>query len=628
MIEWTEVGTVQPLTGSTVHSGSSFSSYSGSISETALDGVFSILTNTDTGSESGSSVSSFSSYTSRGESGATTYHSHSWSETYTAQWGATQAYIEVTHTDNSGPTTYTYSHSSSTASSSSSSTTTIFTAIVQTSTTATAISYYSLTKTISGEGEQWTTSLGDGILFYTTTNSFSKIDTFESSRSLTYQETTYLDETVTLSAVANTIVQADTLNGDIAEIIYAITSPVAEVTALSAATEMAVSGTRLTLEPFLVTAAKTAVSSPRPESFLDSSEQTSLLTYDHTKTTSEAATSVLFQFFPPETETYTRQKTITANSTAGTNTFEFQIDHTYGGATDTFTVRSFDLYSTTVSQQIGSLTFAKIAPATTTYTVIETSAAAVTSSTSPDIFNPHTISIWFGLYTTLAAASASTIELLSIEANMALPTARATIGQGEFPQQKKYGTTGVVLGSSQGQWITANETSGLAPGGLYVSAGRSAKTLFPFSDSNQTIIGDSITWQTTASAILSIDGATSKKTTTSASFGVAGTTQTTELISPIGNFGGRAASAETFVQNATPGVYKNRIDGQTTQFDGAASVISNTSESLSMWFPIKDVRGLATSTNANPIVWTEARNSMALRGFGYGLLIAQKPGLA
>ena len=137
--------------------------------------------------------------------------------------------------------------------------------------------------------------------------------------------------------------------------------------------------------------------------------------------------------------------------------------------------------------------------------------------------------------------------------------------------------------------------------------------MFPSTNSHRTIEGNRITWTTTTAAVLSVDGATSKATTKSALIGVAGATQTVALSQPIGNFGGAAGEGETFVQTAQPGVYKNRINGQTTRFNGSASVVTpGLSQSVALWQPIKDVRNLAASTNANPLAWVEFRNSTAL----------------
>lgn len=602
MIEWTTVGTVPPLTGVSSRSGSSFSSYNGSVSGQGTD-AFNAFVNTGTGSESGSTISSFVEFTSRNHSGATTYQSTTWFQSSTVSWGITNDLTPAAQANpaNSytGQTTDAYTDSSSSSSSFSTQTTTVFTAEVQTSTTATAISGYTVTATTSETGSHWTTSFGDNIEFYTATNSVSVLTTELLTRQSTYLDTTYLAETVTVSALPDTIVQADTLNADQAEIIYAIKSAISDVVSFSAATALADSGTRLTLPPSVSTALKNVFNSTRPTSAIASNEVTSEVVFKNTTTTTEQALGVSFVSFPPQTQTLTRLQTTTTNSTAGVNTLEFQIDHTYGGTTDTVTARTFDTYSTTVAAQIGSLTYERTIQATTTYTVTRTIEADATSSTAPSIYTPRIISIWFGLYTAEAGGSAATIDFSGVTANTFLPTARATIGAGGFPAQIKYGTSGAVVGSVAGQFITANATSEGNASSIYVLGGRSATTVFPITDSKQTIEGNSITWK---------DGTA----TTSASFGAAGTPQTIVLSRPISNFGGSAASDETFVQTAAPGVYKNRVDGQTASFDGAATTINDSSEPVSMWFPIKDVRGMALSTDANPIVWTEFRNSVDL----------------
>ena len=108
-----------------------------------------------------------------------------------------------------------------------------------------------------------------------------------------------------------------------------------------------------------------------------------------------------------------------------------------------------------------------------------------------------------------------------------------------------------------GGYITANATStdddfaftelytfdGAHRPELYAFDGahRLATTMFPATNSHRTINGKQITWTATTTAILSIDGATSKRTTTSASIGVGGSTQTTTLSGLLATLVGRPA---------------------------------------------------------------------------------------
>jgi hypothetical protein len=250
-----------------------------------------------------------------------------------------------------------------------------------------------------------------------------------------------------------------------------------------------------------------------------------------------------------------------------------------------------------------------------TYTLIQTIQAAQTESYSDSTSGTEGGLINFATGTVITEFASFSSS--GVTANTVLPTVRAAIGAGGQAQQVKYGTSGADVQGAVGGWITANATSvgNVFFADLYALDGghRLATTMFPATNEHRTIEGSRITWTTTTAGVSSIDGATSKATTKSAAIGVQGATQTVALSQPIGNFGGSAGDGETFVQTAQPGVYKNRVDGQTTRFNGAASVVNaGVSQSVAVWQPIKDVRNLALSTNANPLTWVEFRNSTAL----------------
>ena len=626
MIAWTIQGSVPQLTGVTVVEGSSSSSFDYNISGADAGGT--IVGQTDSVTASGLTTYTFASLTSVGASGTTTTWSSSSSETSTGAGSISNTGIE--YDENGDPQTTqslsTGSFSGGNSASSSFSATSQSTAQLQTSTTETFERVYKTTAVITEGGpfnSIWTTSTnsyGDnktGTVFYQTAGSqTTSLGTSFATSTQTIDTTTYLDETITLAGLPDTVIQADTRRAELAEVIYKITQTISNVTAFSAATEAAVSGTRLTISPSFRTEAKVAAHSTRPTSSIELIESTSLFVITNSRTTSFNATTAQYVSFPPVTETLTVSGLTTTQSTLGTNYLGFQIDDTHGGTTSTVTVRDFAIYSTVVTQRVGTLTFHAAAENVSTYTVIQTIQAAQTESYSDSEAGSNGITINFAqgpINTEFATYGSS-----GVAANTVLPTVRAVIGAGGQAQQIKYGTKGADVQGLVGGYITANATSAdddFAFTELYAFDGahRLATTMFPATNSHRTINGNQITWTSTTSAILSIDGATSKRTTTSASIGVGGSTQTTTLSGPIGNFGGSAGVGETFVQTAQPGVYKNRVDGQTTIFDGSASIITaGQSESVAMWQPLKDVRGLVSSTNANALTWTEFRNSTAL----------------
>lgn len=629
MIQWTIQGSVPQLTGVTVVKGSSSSFFNYDIS--GFNDVENIVGQTDSATGSGLTTYTFASLTSVGALGTTITWSSAISETDTAGGSVIATGIDFEATGEPQITRSLYTDvywagsSNSSSASSSFSATSQRTAQLQTSTTETFEQFYTVTAVITEGGpfnSIWTTSTNTygnnktrAVFYQTAGSQTNSLGTSFATSTQTIDTTTYLDEIITLAALPDTVIQADTRRADLAEVIYKFTQTISEVTDFSAATAAAVSGTRLTISPSFRTEAKVAAHSTRPTSSIELIESTSLFVMTNSRTTSVSTTTAGYFSFPPVTDTLTVVGLTTTQSTLGTNYLNFQIDETHGGTTSTVTARDFVVYSTVVTQGVGTLTFHAAAQSTSTYTVIQTIEAAQTESYSDSgsAINGKIANFAQGTFPEEFATFSSS----GVTANTVMPTVCAVIGIGGQARQIKYGTHGAEVQGVVGGWITANATSvgDVLFTDIYALDGghRRATTMFPVTNGHRTINGNSITWTTTTNAVLSIDGATSKNTTTSASIGVSGTTQTTTLSGPIGNFGGSAGVGETFVQTAPPGVYKNREDGQTTIFDGSASIITERqSQPAAMWQAIKDVRGLVSSTNANPVTWTEARSSTAL----------------
>jgi len=641
MIAWTIPGTVAGLTGVTTVVESSSSSRSGSAQYGPVfpgsdSASFAPNYAIATGSFTENATYTFAGYTSHDAQGSTTYFSSSSSYTFTEQWGLTgSAYDD----DDGSPVltttnTLEYSNSNSGSASQSGQTTANLTALVETSTTETYESAYESVYTTSYEAEYegqapvWTTSeetidggTGTRVVFYQTdATSMSAIALSYLTREATSDAVTVLDQTITLSAIPNTVVQAETRYPN-AEVIYLQTSMIENVAGYTAASDLAQSGTRFTVSPIILTAAKQSADYSRPTSSIGSLEATSLVLLTSSTFTQNAGTRTVanYNFFPPTTtaQSVFGGMTTTAISYA-TNVLSFRSDLTYGGTTNTVSAKEFRTYWRAVTRQIGSKTFQAAVQDTTSYTVTQTIEAAASSSTQNSSDGSIEYGIFFGLTYEEGESASETYRSSGVTGNTVLPTARALIDDGSFlPSQSKYGTFGAAFGSQKGGWITANATSQLGVFFSWIYAldgnGRIATTMFPVTNEYETINATGISWTESTTANLSLDGATSKKTTTSASFGVSGPAQTTGMAQPIGNFGGSAGEGETFVQAAFPGVYKDRISGSTTSFDGSATVITaGQSEPLVMWRAIRGVTGMVSSTNANPATWTEARNSTAL----------------
>ena len=616
MISWTIPGTVAGLTGVTIVTGSS--SYSNTYSASGT-----VPAQTDTATASGLTTYSFRNVTSVGLSGRTTSGTESSSAT-TAE-GLT---INQSGIDDDGEETqtfFTYTGNGSATFSTSNIEIEVFTAQAQTSTTETYESMYGTYYTTSYEAfyaPVWTTSevtMSGGtqtsVAFYqTNATSISSIEFSYLTRAATSDAVTVLDQTITLSAIPNTVVQAKTRYPN-AEVIYLQTAQIDNVDGCTAATNVAQSGTRFTVSPVIVTAAKAPADYSRPTSSIASQQSTSLVNLSSSISTQETRTIADYFSFPPPTATQNAFGITTTQTSYATNFLSFQQAINHGGTTNTVTAKEFGTYWRAVTNQIGSRTFQAAVQDTTSYSVKKPIEAAATSSFSSSLSLSGFRANNFALGN--ETVQYDTVRSSGVTANTVLPTARVVIGVGGQAQQLKYGTYGAAIGSQKGGWITANATYefGVDSSRIYAldGAGRVATTMFPVTNEYETINATGITWTESTAASLSVDGATSKKTTTSASFGVSGAAQTTTLSGPISNFGGSAGEGETFVQTADPNVYKDRIGGSTTSFDGSATVITaGQSEPLAMWQAIRGVTGMVSSTNANPVTWTEERNSIAL----------------
>lgn len=617
MIWWTiPAASALSTTGVTEIVGSSSSSSSFQAEQAWDDGLFE---QTDRGSATASASSTHIGRTSVDGLGATTFFSQIEEASYTFLGNVTFDLTPEAQSNTAnyyeGPTFGEETDSSSSSTSFSGETITVFTASVQTSTTGTAISGYETTFTEPGTTTAYTTSQeGSGtdtsVVFVTTEASFERVTYDIATRESTYAFVTDLEETVASPFLRATVVQADP-----SDVVFVITSPPTNIVDYSAATALAQSATRMTLEPVIATTQRAEANSTRATSTISSAQTTLNLSYVGTKTVSTIETTADYNSFPPTTATRSTRATRTTNVTAGSVTLCSREAITHGGTRNSITASSFQTYSTTVARRIADMTFATTKIATSTFTINTTIAAAPTASglTTATTTFPH----GYNFAPATAQSGFTTFSSSAARGNTILPTARPQLGplSPGFVGQTKYGTVGAAIGSQKGGWITANETSSEAVlfNRVYALDGqRRATTMFPVTNESETVNATGISW-TTSTTTAGTGTETSAPTTITASFGVLGLTQTTTFDRSIGMVGGYAAPQETFIRTAADGVYRNRVDGSTHFFDGSASVVTEGQSATPSFFEnISDLRDLQLSTDANPIFWSEPRNSAAL----------------
>jgi hypothetical protein len=590
MISWTIPGTVQGLTGSSSSSSSSEASGSWQVTGTFFD--YSESANfTQTGSTNASGE------TILGGSGATT-------KTHISSSFSSSSIGILTYNVAEEPTTVSGSESMSLSSSSSGETTSVFTAQAQTSTTITFESGYNQTGTTEAPTTFFTTEKeeDDKIEFVgVETTTTVTIGAVSSTRQGTSTLSTDLQETVTLSGLADTVIQAFP-----GEIIYVISNVPTAWGGYSAASDLAESGTRFTLKPSISTVAREPIATTAPTSSTVRPSFSTGATYSVTTNSLITTTSASYFSFPPLTATlafnsYSLQSSSASNSIAsGAEVFG-------GGTANRTTINQTEYIAivTTARRQTQSETYSGLTTTTHSRQRPVTVSAAGTFSISSA--SSRTFPAGFGLNTGVGEESNGSGRTVHAEGNTTISVARAELGQAGAFGRTKYRTTGAVEGTQTGGWITANATSSGFPFPFYVTdgSGRNGLTVFPQTNNARTVNGNSVTWSTST---MGAEG--TESTTTSAEFGVAGQPLTITDVRPLTNFGGRPGRGCTFVERPLDGVYKDIIGGQTSSFGQSDIAISEgESRALRVWRPVRAIGPLQLSNNLNPISWSENRNS-------------------
>jgi hypothetical protein len=594
MIDWTIPGTVVSTTGS---SSTNFSAAeSSSITYTEAFTVFAeVFSATSSASSSGSTSSS--GQTVNDGAGATTQTFSAFAFSSTFESGNTADLTPEGQSDTNniyeGPTTSSQSGSASSSSLTSGETTTVFTELKATSATSTYESNYEVTTSAEGFYYPWTTSSQGGtgpnsskpVFFQVEAQTTTTMEAGQSTRQGTETYTEQLDETVTLSGLADTVVQAAP-----DEIIYVIRTMPTTWGGYLAASSLAESGTRFTLSPSLKTIARAAMSESTPTSTTQEPSYSTAVTFSVPSLIQTTITTASYFSFPPQTATRAINS-FSLQSSLSVLSFD-SYEETFGDGSTTVAQTSYFIIPTTVRRQTQAQTYEGLTTTTASLEVPSTVEAAVTLESS---------------FATEGSSSGTTSYA---EGNTIISAVRATLGAASPFGRTKYRTTGAVVGTETGGWITANATSsGFVPPGFYVldGSGRNANRIFPQTNSTRTVDRNSISWTTSTAAS---SGTGTQKTTTSAEFGLSGETSIITDSRPLSIFGGTPGRGCAAVERPGAGVYKDRIDGSTATFsEGDIAFTEGETRPVKNWFPVSHIGPLELVQNLNPVAWTEARNS-------------------
>jgi hypothetical protein len=615
MISWTIPGTVAGLTGSSSESFSTASSASFSVS-TQFSGPFNGQPFADTQQGSGSTTSSedASGVTIVDQSGGTTRtfssFAYSSSSQYLGTMDLTPEAQGVPENQYTGPSTVSETGSVTSSSSASGETIQPLTARKATSATSTFESFYeafSYVGTVPANDEfdlptEWTYSSGPVQFFPTEASTTTSYLIEFSTRQGTESYTEELEETITLSGLPDTVVQAAPN-----EILYAIRSVPTTWNGYLAATSLAESGTRLTLSPLLKTIARASMSASSPTSSTQGPSYSAAATFSVGSFSQATITTASYFSFPPQTATRTTASFSLRSSSEIVSRNTFQIN--FGNGLTTILQTEYFTIPTTARRQIQSQTYTGRATTTSSIQRPSVIEAAVTRQSNYVDSTSFPMGINFAPGTQFEGYSSGTTA--HAEGNTSISVPRAVLDAASFFGRTKHRTTGAVVGSQTGGWITANASSQGFIFALYALAGsgRNGQVMLPQTNESRTVDSSQITW-TLSTSTTAEQGTTTAATTTSASFGVAGSTSITLDNRPLSVFGGTPGAGQTIVERPGAGVYKDRIDGTTSTFsEGDVSFTSGQGQPLRAWFPIRHIGPLQLGPNLNPITWSEHRNS-------------------
>jgi hypothetical protein len=227
--------------------------------------------------------------------------------------------------------------------------------------------------------------------------------------------------------------------------------------------------------------------------------------------------------------------------------------------------------------------------------------ALVSEETSGSFYTATTINALFSVTSESADGYSKTIEGNETVYGGALARLHTAGGV----SRSKYLTSGAIVGTSVGGWITAEGGASRTVSTVISANKNRAVAIFPQTNGDATISGNSITFTTTSEE---------EKTTQTMSFGVAGQTSSFLLPESVNHFGGgEFPHGATVVDVGRAGAYVDQIDGDTTSFNNIATTYTGgQSAPISKWQSVVAVGPLALTDNRHSLFYTIARNTSAL----------------
>jgi hypothetical protein len=606
-------------------SGSNSFSRSFSISEGQSGGL---TLSSGEGSNSASTFFTASGSTVSGTSGTTSFYSSS--STFTGSASSSVVYKDLSAPDftEGGQTTFSGSNATTISSTQSAPT-----AYVQTSTTLATTLNQLTTSTYEDEGSTWTTDYDEEesvVRFFTTeTTSASTQVVISGEVVITQEGTTLLDQTQTFGERA-TVIQANTIRAQNAEIIYVLDPPTAWA-GYSVASDAASSGTRFTIHPSFSTEQSPVADGSISQTKTTSNEEvSSTISWSATTTTQGTQirgigtaiglfnTAAAIVSMPiSTTESVSPQRTTTGSTLSFTAFFSnvLTFDAVNANRNDVTTTSQITSWASSVfgagasrtkfPRRSGDLQYETTAEQAASTTRITTTVVAASFSAQSSGQNSSG-----GNGTTTFFESGVTADF---NFNVFGPAQASTQPPGAGFGREKFITSGAVLGSNRGGYYTA-EGSFFLPIALD-GGGRRGATIFPSSFANfpfVTAFSDSVTYttsvgtdRTTSSAVIGLEGE-SFTTTQNRDQSFAG-----NVFRPI--IQGAAAplpNGMTVVDFCrVAGAFKNISGGGTSSFsEGMTSYSEGESAPLSVWRPVTGISPPVLRMSRSPLFWTVARN--------------------
>ncbi len=466
-----------------------------------------------------------------------------------------------------------------------------------------------------------TTKTGEVVEFVEATapQTIYTLDEF-ATRNNTQDATTMLTGTQT-SALAATVLQADTRNASGAEVLYVLTANPTQWSGYGDATAIAQSATRTTIYPvFEVAAVPIVDGSVATSSTVSNSAVTWSTSWSASRTTQQNVTTLSFSGIgglQPVTGEATASAATTTQSQStftvfGANTLSY--GRTAGGNTTssatTSVVTSYGNIRRIVERYAGTLLFESTVNETfsTTRYITTSVAASLTSSQG----NQNATSTTQSGVTVAFAGDQTIYPPAQAGAQQIGGRVGPNIG---VPNRTRVITFGAVLDSQSGQYFTASFDTFVPTASL----SRGALTIFPATNGSLTVDSNFVTYttstnktsgtgteSTTASGVVSVAGSSS--TRTEAFFG-SGANVGVTIGRPQHHGAHEVGKGCSIIDIMEAGAFRDRIDGTTSSFYGNATrYTEGQSAQIRYWSPIAYITPLELRANKNAVTFSNKRN--------------------